>query len=539
MLAYADGNEADYLGHVLARAAVTVLGEDRGFPDWPLERLLERTLAQLQRGVSPAYNLPDTMPDGFRGKHLVLATVYALVVSGQEEKATDVLEAQLASGSNFKRGVILQALRNIGTDRATGIVQQAADDNGDSLPTNLLADHYYPFLHELYDNWELVPLAERDRESLTALADADCGRPASVAVYLLGFFAPAADPAQERAELEALRRVTRFQRSCFYNRFFAIRSLALRSPETIDFWVDLYRNENDAWQRAQLVRIGFARFGRDFLATALKLLADEPVQYVQWELAHGNIELREGAKWRDYWDIWLTLTLQFRLDFPEGTGAMSDDDLAALLDWLETGAYPQHPWVRNHLLYGMARHVDGKLVRRFLRVFDAHPEKTANWWVLGPMSDPQALPLLRYWATLETDDQQRDELERNIRGMESRLPDSSGSAGGSGSAISCCEPTRACLVAAVGTPTVDSVPIAVIETEEQAQAWLRGDPIDIAPPPPPRPADHVSRCAAAYRCGHPARRGSHCRALGAPVRVLAASFVRPTLIPSGEGRVTV
>ena len=117
MLAYADGNEADYLGHVLARAAVTVLGEDRGFPDWPLERLLERTLAQLQRGVSPAYNLPDAMPDGFRGEHLVLATVYALVVSGQEEKATDVLEAQLASGSSFKRGVILQALRNIGTDR--------------------------------------------------------------------------------------------------------------------------------------------------------------------------------------------------------------------------------------------------------------------------------------------------------------------------------------------------------------------------------------------------------------------------------------
>ena len=239
MLAYADGNEADYLGHVLARAALTVLGEDRGFPDWPLERLLERTLAQLQRGVSPAYNLPNAMPDGFRGEHLVLAIVYALVVSGQEEKATDVLEAQLATGSNFKRGVILQALRSIGTDRATGIVQQATDDSGDSLPTNLLADHYYPFLHELYDHWELVPLAERDRESLTALADADCGRPASVAVYLLGFFAPASDPAQESAELEALRRVTRFQRPCFYNRFFAIRSLALRSPETIDFWVDL------------------------------------------------------------------------------------------------------------------------------------------------------------------------------------------------------------------------------------------------------------------------------------------------------------
>ena len=72
--------------------------------------------------------------------------------------------------------------------------------------------------------------------------------------------APAADAAQQRAELDVLRQVTGFERRCFYNRFFAIRSLALRSPETIDFWVGLYRGEEDAWQRAQLVRIGFARF---------------------------------------------------------------------------------------------------------------------------------------------------------------------------------------------------------------------------------------------------------------------------------------
>ena len=87
--------------------------------------------------------------------------------------------------------------------------------------------------------------------------------------------------------------------------------------------------------------------------------------------------------------------------------------------------------------------------------------------------------------------------------MESRLPDSAGSAGGSGSAISCCEPTRACLVAAVGTPTVDSVPIAVIETEEQAQAWLRGDPIDIAPPPGPQITflDALQRIAVVTRPG--------------------------------------
>ena len=491
MLAFAHGNEADYTGHVLARAALTAIGEDRDFPDWPLARLLERTLTQLQRGPSSAYNLPAVMPDGFRGEHLVASLVYALVVSGQQDQAIDVLEAQLGSGSSFKRGVILQALRTIGTDRATGIVQQAADETSDSLPTNLLADHYYPFLHELYDNWELVPPAERGRESLTALAGADCGRPASVAVYLLGFFAPAADPAQERAELDVLRRVTRLERRCFYNRFFAIRSLALRSSETIDFWVELYGNEQDAWQRAQLVRIGFARFGREFLDTALELLATEPQQYVQWELMHGNIEVREGAKWRDYWDIWLTPTLQFRLDFPEDSGAMPDADRDALFAWLETGAYPQNPWVRNHMLYGMARHVDADSTRRFLRIFDALPEKAANWWILGPLSDPAALPLLRYWATLETSEQQRGELAGNIRGMESRLANSSGPSGGTGGsagAISCCAPTRACLLAAIDSGGFEPAPLPVIETEEQARAWLDDETIEVAP----RPAAQIS-----------------------------------------------
>lgn len=503
ILAFAHGNQADYTGHLLARAALTVLGEDRGFPDWPLARLLQRTLTQLQDGPTPAYGLPDGLPGGFRGEHLVLATVYALVVSGQQRQAIDVLEAQLASGSKFKRGVILQALRTIGSDRATGIVQQAADDASDSLPANLLADHYYPFLQELREHWDLVPLEQRDRASLTALAGRDCGRPASVAAYLLGFLAPAADSTRQQAELDVLRRVSRSGRGCFYNRFFAIRSLALRSPETVDTWVDLYRREEDAWQRAQLVRIGFARFGREFLDTALELLATEPVQYVQWELMHGNIEVREGATWRTYWDLWLTPTLQFRLDFSEGSSGMASADLDALLSWLESGARPQHPWVRNHMLHGMARHIDGDSTRRFLRIFDAHADKAANWWILSPLQDPVALPLLRYWATLDTDEQQRAELERNIRGMEARLRDSSPRTG-TGPTASCCEPTRACLLTTVessaGDASIGSVAAnasVVIATEQQAQDWLRAEPAELTATAAPEIAflDELERIA--------------------------------------------
>ncbi|MEE9538351.1 MAG: hypothetical protein V3W10_03360, partial [candidate division NC10 bacterium] len=111
IIQYAKGDEASYLDHVLARSALLVLDKDEGFPDWPVARLLDRTLNQLQRR-SHAYHLPPEMPAGFGGEDVVFTVVYALVVTGKTEEAIDVLGRHLDSGSRYKRGVVLQALRN-------------------------------------------------------------------------------------------------------------------------------------------------------------------------------------------------------------------------------------------------------------------------------------------------------------------------------------------------------------------------------------------------------------------------------------------
>ncbi len=460
--------------HVLARCALVVLGRDKGFPEWPLERLLERTLYLLREEGSHAFQpVPDGM-EGFGGDDLVFTMVYALVAAGRSEKAVDALQGSLSASSGFRRGVALQALRNIGTPRATGLIQGFAE-SGDNrnLAENLLADLHYPFLQDLYEHLPLIPPAERSRESLLQLASEPCARQGALAIYFLGFLPEDNDPLQSRAELALLREMTRAP--CFHNRFFAIRSLALRSPESVGFWVELFRREEDAWQRDQLVRIAFAHFGREFLSTALELLASEPAQYVQWELMHGNIELRERGSFRDYWDIWLPPTLQFRLNFPSGSGQLAEADLDEMLSRLESGSGPRDPWVRNHLFYALARSVSGASTRRFLRLFNDHPEKSNNWWILTPLDDPQALPLLRYWLTFDSDPQQHDELANLIERLATRRDSTRKSGRGP-----CCHPTRECLLEHVIAGSVGAT--QKILTEEQAQEWLASVPPGAAGP---------------------------------------------------------
>lgn len=469
IIQYAKGHEADFLGHVLARSALVVLGRDEGFPDWPIGKLLDRTLNQLQRR-SHAYHLPPEMPSGFGGEDLVFTLVYAMVMSGEAERAIDVLERHVASGNAYKRGVVLQALRNIGSQRANSLVQRVADTRDDrNLAENLLADHHYPFLAELQQYAHLIPSHRRTREELFKIAAERCSKQAALAVYFLGFVPESEDRKENEAELELLRDLAKAP--CFYTRFFAIRALALRSAESVAFWTGLFRAERDAWQRAQIARIGFARFNKEFATPALDLLAHEPVQYVQWELMHGNVETREGARFRDYWDIWLPPTLQFRLNFPEGSGRMNEHDLDELLSWLETDARPQNPWVRNHFLYRLARYVWGENTRRYLRIIDSIPEKPDHWWILQNLADARALPILRYWHTLESEEGQRDILFKVIVRLESPQPVSRRLSQGG-----CCQPTRECLAT-----WIDVLPSngddAQIATPEQAKAWLehRGD----------------------------------------------------------------
>jgi hypothetical protein len=453
----------DFGTSTLARALRLVRGTDRGFPEWPVERLLDRALT-LMIGSTNAMMWARDLPPGFGGDEAVYAIVYALVIGGRAEAAIDTLEAHLVQppteSRDLKRAVVLQALRNIGSPRADELIRRAGRDGKDgNLPENLLADLHYPFHLDLASRWNLIPGSERSRTALRGLAGERCSERGAMATYLLGYLGTTTDEEVERAELEVLRESTRAP--CFHTRYFAVRALALRSAETVAFWTNRMREERDAWQRAQLVRILWARFGTSFLQPALDLLAEEPSQYVQWELAHGNLEMRDGRHFRDYWDIWQTTTLQIRLTFPEGRGEARSDDMGDILTWLETGARPKDRVVRNHLLYGIGKHVLGINSRRLLAVFTTLPEKTREWWILAPITDTSIRPLLTYWQTIPQQPKERQALEEIIERLPGRRPEQS---------AACCEPTRACLIAQVERASAD----VAISNEAEATAWLRG-----------------------------------------------------------------
>ena len=463
IIRYAKGDEAEFVGRILARSALLALGKDEGFHGWPIEKLLDLALNTIQRG-SHSYHLPPEMPPGFGGEDLVLTVVYAMVMSGRTEKAIDTLKGHINSGTAFKRGVALQALRNIGTRRANELVQQVADSDGASgLAEILLKDQHFPFLEDLRKHLRLIPNHRRSRGELVEIASEACSRRASMAVYSLGFLASSDDRDQNDIELDLLRDLTRAP--CFYNRFFAIRALALRSSESIEFWMELLRGEDDPWQRGQIARIGFAHYHKQFAGPALELLAKESAQYVQWELMHGNIQIRTGARFRDYWDIWQPLSLKFRLEFFEGDGLMDEGNLDTILSWLETGARPSDSWVRNIMFSLLSGRVSARNTRRYLAIFDSLENKADLWLILDNLADPQALPLLRYWQSLNPEGTNQVFLNSLISKLEAPQELARGD-----SQRTCCQPTKSCLIAWTLFPSKGNY--VEITTPEEAKAWL-------------------------------------------------------------------
>jgi hypothetical protein len=394
------------------------------------------------------------------------------VMSGHQERVVDILERHAFTGSRYKQGVVLSALRNVGTPRAIGIIQQYAEKGEDrNLAETTLADEDYPVLFEIHDRWNLVPPAQRTQDNLRMIVQGGCNQRSALAAYWLGFFAPNLDPNKETAELQALENFSRARTpSCeMTEHVIALKSLALRSAETRDYWKRLAQRTPNVWERHQIVIDAFARWGQKFAPAALDLLKADPAQYVQWELLNGNLETRQGRPYRNYWDIWIPANVLVVLAFDEAQRRppLDQAQLGTMLDWLDSGARPRDPWVLNHMIYHLAEFTSGDDTRRLLRVFNTLPQRNQNWWILQTLRDPAALPLLVYWSTLPAPKDQQEMLNRVIAGLSNRPP------GRETVAKGCCEATEECLLRQVrrGSPA-PALASAEIHSEEKAQQWL-------------------------------------------------------------------
>jgi len=464
----AEDPNAKYVDAILARSALLVLQQEAAGPA-PYDDLFDSVFNNLAPETNAFPPLP-ALPH-FRGKETALTMVYAMVMSGNQEHAVDLLEKHLLTGSRFKQAIVLSALRNVGTPRAVGLMQKYVESGPDSnLAQAAIADEDYPVLFEMHDRWNTIPPAQRTRDNLRQIVQRGCDQRAAMAAYWLGFFAPNIDPNAEEAELQALEAMARKNTpTCeMMEHVIALKSLALRSARSVDYWTRLARNTSNAWERHQIVINAWSRWGRKFAPAALDLLKTEPSQYIQWELWDGNFQTREGNEYRTYWNIWIPVNILVPMSFPEREGpagkpSMEETDLNALLKWRESGAQPKDPWVSNHMLYNLAGLVSGDDTLRWLRLFNAHPQRNRNWWILGNLRDPVALPLLEYWSTLPAPKDQLEMLKGRINYLQGVSRSSSSVK------KACCDPTEACLLEHVKQSAREP---ATIHSEQQAREWL-------------------------------------------------------------------
>jgi hypothetical protein len=459
---------ATYLDQMLARSALFELqGDDPGWEkfDNVLSSVLNSTLNSGNE-YQPAYDLSP----GFDGKELVFTMVYAMVMAGQQERAVDILEQHLFTGSRWNQAVVLQALRNIGTQRAVGLIQ-SYQEKGDyhNLAENSLIDRDWPLLSEIYQRRNLVPPAARTRSNLLQIVQNGCGEREALAAYWLGFFLPNPDAGYEKKELSALKNLyqNRSPNCDFMARLISTKSLGLRSPETIDYWTGLLRQEPLEMLRHQILINAFAHYGRKFAPRALDLLGTEPSQYIQWQLMQGNIETREGQSFRTYWDMWIPVGLQFLVVFPSPGHheKMSLPDQDELLRWLEAGHRPRDRVVTNFTIHALMSQTRGQNTRRLLAIFNDLADRNSNWWILLPLEDASALPLLNFYQTLPSPNDQHQELVAAIERLENRKNIAANGA-------TCCEPTESCLRSTLGEAPVDDEKIT---SEAKARRWLSGE----------------------------------------------------------------
>ena len=418
----AESNDTDYTTAILARSALLVLRQ--GEPNlMSYDELLDNLLNHLVSDGTPFQPLPS-LP-GFRGKESVFTMVYAMVMSGNQEHVVDILQRHSLTGSRYKQAVVLSALRNVGTPRAISVIQQHAEKGQDrNLAETTLADEDYPVLSEIHDRWDIIPPAQRTQDNLKSIVQGGCNQRSALAAYWLGFFAPNPDPKKEAAELQALETLAHTNTGgCeMMEHVIALKSLAMRSAESVDYWKRLAQSTPNVWERHQIVINAWGRWGGKFAPAALELLKTDGAQYVQWELLNGNLETRQGREYRNYWDIWIPADVLAVLQFDDAQGpsAMEPAELDAMLDWLVADARPRDAVVLNHMIYHLAAFTSGDDTRRLLRVFDKLPGRNQNWWILQTLRDPEALPLLQYWSTLPAPRDQQEILEHTIGSLVSR-----------------------------------------------------------------------------------------------------------------------
>ncbi len=132
-----------------------------------------------------------------------------------------------------------------------------------NLAETTLADEDYPVLFEIHDRWNMVPPAQRTQDNLRTIVQGGCDQRSASGGLLAGIFCAEYRSEQGNGGAAGARKHRAHEHgNCeMMEHVIALKALALRSAESVDYWKRLAQDTPNVWERHQIVINAFGRWG--------------------------------------------------------------------------------------------------------------------------------------------------------------------------------------------------------------------------------------------------------------------------------------
>jgi hypothetical protein len=464
--ALADAAKRTALTVDMASAAAAALNE-APCCDVPDSALRLRELLATEKALRRIETNADLPP--LNNDDLILLHAYALVLGGRAEDAVTELSKSFAEHSVFAQSVSIVALRAIGTASAK---QRLAQHGSADEEVKMMADESVSIVRPNFAEPKMyeseMPLAQRTRDAMLAQASNDGnGTRTIMPTLLLGYVGDDADPALRERELQYLRSVPlRKDENLWYRQWYGAASLALRSPETFEYWYERFRSESAEYTRMLLIRIMAHHFPADFMRIAPDIAATESVDWARSDTMMLSQAIARGDQSSGALDfIWFP-PKRYRMNFPARPGTLKPSDPDGILARFAQGNFAttdRCPACTVSWLVRLRRPENEHLFA--LGVINSPHRDNGFLSSLSGLTDTRLkAPLTVFASSIAEGSEARHQIEGAIREID-EPSDGKGPR-------QCCALTEACLV----SQAPDPVTTTALTTVVQAKFFLKSLP---------------------------------------------------------------
>ena len=455
--------QLSYAGFSLAAAARQVMHiRDEGSSN-----NLGNSLSRLEEFLSSASapyaikDLPKDLPAGMQADDLAMLHVYALVMSGEAEATTSLLEKYLGSKNDFTRTFAMMALRSIGTARARELIKSRVKDITDmSMARDALGMAIPNLIEPKTYEAEVLP-AMRYREHLLKQAQANTTQ-AILPTMLLGFVGNDAKPEQLAAEKEFLMHAYKTADNALWRKYmYAYASLAFRFEVPYQHWVSMFQSDRDPQRRSFILRAMARQHPERFFKEGLSLFAQEKNDVVQLEFFSLFGSLSKGDILTGPFDaIWMP-NLRYRLKYPASKEAIKPRSLKPLFALWARGQIAEDPHWPVWMSEIMGADDQAAFLQGYLHMKNP---STYSAYALRELKDPRLLPVIHYLIQQESKADVKKETQYVYDHLLNDVEQAQRQDG------ECCNATEACLRKKVLDKNKSTI---VIKSSKEALQYLQ------------------------------------------------------------------